>query len=256
MSCAPATVACLFLALSLHAADVVESKVFTAGGTSIPYVQVQIGKLAKGTKVPVVFFLHGAGERGDGNGAQLNHIYNGNAGLGRPSQSTPCLLIAPQCPANGQWVDVPWSNGSYTQPAISPALDLALQLIDSIAAAPAVDTNRISIVGLSMGGYGTWDAIARRPGFFAAAVPCCGAGDLAFAKALTTLPIWAFHGAKDDIVPASGTRDMIAAITAAGGKPKYTEYPHEGHGSWGPAFADDAMWDWLFAQKRAPAKKK
>ena len=108
-------------------------------------------------------------------------------------------------------------------------MELVLELIDKLAAELPVDQRRRYITGLSMGGFGTWDAIERRPQFFAAAIPICGRGDPAQAAKLTKLPIWAFHGEKDPVVPVHRTKDMIAAIRAAGGTPKMTLYPDAGH---------------------------
>jgi predicted peptidase len=119
-----------------------------------------------------------------------------------------------------------------------------------------IDPRRLYVTGLSMGGYGTWEAIERWPNYFAAAAPIAGAGDPSKASVLTHLPVWAFHGSKDTIVPVSGSRDMIAAITAAGGKPRYTEFPGAGHGVWGYVYATTGTADrvpsffpWLFSHQ-------
>jgi predicted peptidase len=101
-----------------------------------------------------------------------------------------------------------------------------------------------------MGGYGTWHALALRPGFFAAAVPVCGGADLKSAEKIKDVPIWVFHGDKDNAVPVARSREMVEALKKAGGSPKYTEYPGVGHNSWDKAYADPEMFAWLFAQKR------
>ena len=103
---------------------------------------------------------------------------------------------------------------------------------------------------MSQGGYGTWDLIARRSELFAAAIAVCGGGDPAQAEKLVSLPIWAFHGAEDRLVPVERSRDMIAAIRKAGGRPVYTEYEGVGHDSWTPTYKNNAVLDWLFAQRR------
>ena len=111
---------------------------------------------------------------------------------------------------------------------------LVLDLIDTVASEYRIDKDRIYLTGVSMGGYGTWDLVARRPELFAAAIPVCGGGDPAQAEKLAKLPIWAFHGDADPLVPVERPRDMIAAIKKAGGEPKYTEYKGVGHDAWTP----------------------
>jgi predicted peptidase len=105
-------------------------------------------------------------------------------------------------------------------------------------------------MGLSMGGYGTWDTLARYPGMFAAGVPMCGGADEKTALALAHTPLWVFHGAKDGVVKPSRSRNMVAALRKAGGSPKYTEYPEAGHDCWVPASKEPDLLPWLFAQKR------
>jgi predicted peptidase len=113
-----------------------------------------------------------------------------------------------------------------------------------------VDTQRVYITGLSMGGFATWELLQREPEKFAAAMPICGGGDLAFAGTLAHVPLWIFHGGADDTVQPKRSRDMAAALVAAGGQPIYTEYPGAGHDVWGQTYSDAKVWDWLFAQKR------
>lgn len=103
---------------------------------------------------------------------------------------------------------------------------------------------------MSMGGYGTWDIIIRKPDLFAAAIPICGGGDETKVAAIAKLPIWAFHGDLDPAVKVIRSRHMIEAIKKLGGTPKYTEYPGQGHFVWIPAHSDPQTWDWLFSQHR------
>ncbi len=130
-------------------------------------------------------------------------------------------------------------------------MKLAFELVDKLAAELPVDKDRIYITGLSMGGFGTWNAIAQRPDYFAAAIPICGGGDKTQAPKLKDLPIWAFHGDKDRTVPCRLTVEMIEAIHQAGGKAKMTIYPGVDHDSWSRTYADPAVLDWLFAQKKS-----
>ena len=113
-----------------------------------------------------------------------------------------------------------------------------------------IDPDRIYVTGLSMGGFGTWDLIARFPDRFAAAVPVCGGGDPGTAPLIRDLPVWAFHGALDRVVPPSNSRVMVRALQEAGARPGYSEYPDVGHNSWTKAYEDPYLLPWLFEQHR------
>src|SRR5581483_4791158 len=144
-------------------------------------------------------------------------------------QHWPSFVVVPQLSASQSWVNVPAWHGSYSQPAQpSVGLLVAKEILDSLQKEyMGIDANRLYVTGLSIGGYGTWDAIERWPGYFAAAAPVAGAGDPSKAALLKNLPIWAFQGSADLSVPVAGSRDMIAAIQAAGGHPRYTEFPSQ-----------------------------
>jgi predicted peptidase len=133
-------------------------------------------------------------------------------------------------------------------------MDIVLDLMDDFIASNPVDPDRVYVTGPSMGGFGTWDAIQRRPERFAAAVPVCGGGDATLAKQIARVPVWAFHGARDPVVNPKRSRDMIAALKAAGAKPRYTEYENVAHSAWIPAYADDEMFKWLFSQRRSGSR--
>jgi predicted peptidase len=231
--------------------DLLEKKVYAdAGGRKLPYRLLKPMAVDGTKKYPLVVFLHGAGERGDDDEKQLVH--------GVPEflkkenrEQYPCFLAAPQCPEGQKWVDVDWGADANPQPKEpSEPMRLVLELVDSLQKDYPIDAKRIYITGLSMGGFGTWDAIARKPEQFAAAVPICGGGDEATASKIAKIPIWVFHGGKDNVVKPSRSRNMIEALKKAGGEPKYTEYPDEGHASWVPAYKDAEMMKWLFAQRR------
>jgi predicted peptidase len=129
-------------------------------------------------------------------------------------------------------------------------LAAVFDLIEALCNEHHIDKDRIYLTGVSMGGYGTWDLISRRPELFAAAIPVCGGGDPAQAEKLAKLPIWAFHGDADPLVPVQRLRDMIAAIKKAGGTPKSTEHKGVGHDAWNATYRDNNVLDWLFAQKK------
>lgn len=221
-----------------------------AAGKSLPYRLLKPDNYDPKQIYPLVLFLHGAGERGTDNEKQLVH---GVAGFASAENRVkyPCFLMAPQCPSAARWVEVDWSADSHKQPEQpSEPMQLTLELLDALSKEFSIDSKRIYVTGLSMGGYGTWDIIGRRPDCFAAAAPVCGGGDETQAARIAKLPIWAFHGAKDGVVKPARSRNMIDALKKAGGDPKYTEYPTIGHNAWTPAYQDPEMFRWLFAQKK------
>jgi predicted peptidase len=198
---------------------------------------------------PLVLFLHGAGERGDDNMKQLIH---GTKEFVKEEnrQKYPCFVVVPQCPNDKRWVEVDWTLDSHQQPEESISLELTRELLANLQKMFRIDSKRLYVTGLSMGGFGTWDLVTRTPDVFAAAVPICAGADESLASRLTKLPIWAFHGEKDTVVKVERSRRMVDAIKKAGGSPRYTEYPGVGHNSWAQAYADPEFMTWLFAQKR------
>lgn len=228
-----------------------EKHTFNAGGHQIPYrLELPQNYNPDDTiKYPLILFLHGAGERGSDNEMQLTHI---DVVFGSEDfrQNYPCFVLLPQCPEGERWVDVDWGLISHTIPqTMTVSLKLTMALLLRTIHQYNIDTTRIYVTGLSMGGFGTWDIIARFPKIFAAAIPICGGADENTADKIVDIPIWAFHGAKDKVVTVDRTRNMIAAIGALGGNPKYTEFPNLGHLCWNAAYATTGLWDWLFSQK-------
>lgn len=204
-------------------------------------------------KYPIMVTLHGAGERGVDDSIQLTHYFNRLWADSAAQALNPTFVLAPQCPANFQWVNTPWGEGSYdfTSKSISVPMQGVMNILDSLEKKYSLDPSRYYASGISMGGYGTWYLLMKYPEKFAAAVPVCGAGDPLKAPAISRIPIWAFHAADDPVVPVAGSRDMIAALQKAGGAPKYTEYPVSqkvGHGSWEPASKTPGLAQWVFSQ--------
>ena len=213
-----------------------EAKTFTQGKASLPYRLLKPANIEKETTYPLVIFLHGAGERGKDNKAQLVHGVREFASPER-MKKYPCFLIAPQCSEKQAWNQEEMSK-------------LVLDLIEQACKDLSIDKKRVYLTGLSMGGYGTWKLLADKPDLFAAGLPICGGGDVKKADVLTKIPLWVFHGDKDGAVKVERSREMVAAIKKAGGKPKYTEYAGVGHDSWSQTYADEKVLDWLFAQKK------
>ena len=219
-------------------------------GNKLPYRMLAPAKLDAGAKYPLVIFLHGAGERGDDNKKQLIHGMNDFAS-DEIMAKYPAFVIAPQCPTGKKWVDVDWGAMTHAVPEKpSESLGATFELIDTMIKTKPVDPKRIYITGLSMGGYGTWDAISRRPELFAAAVPICGGGDPLLAKQIQFVPLWVFHGDQDTAVKVERSRQMVKAIKDVGTTVKYTEYKGVGHDSWTQTYKDLALYEWLFAQRK------
>ncbi|RYY66000.1 MAG: phospholipase, partial [Chitinophagaceae bacterium] len=206
----------------------------------------------KGRRYPLVIFLHGSGERGNDNEAQLKWGVSAFASDENMSQF-PAYVIAPQCPAGQQWGhfnnfgDV---QGARLDAAPSKPMELVLALVRKLCAQGIIDTTRIYLTGLSMGGIGTFDALQRYPKLFAAAVPVCGGGDLSGAPVFAGVPIWIYHGAEDPAVLPDYSIQMLQALTKAGAQPGFTLLPEVGHFSWIAAFNDKMLLQWLFRQHK------
>jgi predicted peptidase len=199
----------------------------------------------KRRKYPLVLWLHGGAGRGNDN---LKQISGGNT-IGShvwtfPENQTrhPCFVVAPQCPDDEMWATL---DGRPTE-----QMRLVFELLQSLKATFSVDAERFYVTGQSLGGFGTWSAIAQRPQLFAAAIPICGGGDESAASNLTKVSIWAFHGEKDEAVSVERSRKMVAAIRQAGGTARYTEYKGAGHVIWDKVFSEPELLPWVFAQTR------
>jgi predicted peptidase len=231
--------------------DVFEARIYRRdGGGALIYRLLRPADDRPQQKYPLVLFLHGAGERGDDNVLQLVHGGRNFADEAMRRRH-PAFIMAPQCPAEKKWVEVPWDAPSHTMPAEpSETMQLVFDAVDALVKEFSIDEKRIYGVGLSMGGYGVWDILQRRPKFLAAAIPICAGGDPAYAPGFKHAPVWAFHGDKDGVVGVHRSREMVAALRAAGGNPLYTEYEGVEHDSWTMTFDNRLLWDWLFAQRR------
>ena len=200
---------------------------------------------------PLVIFLHGSGERGNDNEAQLKWGVQ-NFATDENIRLHPAVVIAPQCPNGKSWSNFSHSNHGPMSLQASPSdpMKLLIALIRQTEKNMRIDTNRIYITGLSMGGFGTYDAIERYPNMFAAAVPVCGGGDETKAPLIAHIPIWIFHGAEDPTVNPEYSLNMTEALRKAGAHPALTMYPETGHFSWIAAYSDPAMMEWMFSQRK------
>jgi predicted peptidase len=171
-----------------------EFKLLDVNGYILPYRFYRPAHLEMGRDYPLVVFFHGVGERGVDNRVQLQNF----ASVIKFWEKYPCFIVAPLCPPNALWVETAFGDPSHSMQA-SPSwpMKMAMDLLDKILKEQPVDTNRVYLTGLSMGGFATWDI----PTKFAAAVPICGGADLALAPRLSKVPVWVFHGDADQIVP-------------------------------------------------------
>lgn len=181
-------------------------------------------------KWPMILFLHGAGERGNDLEMVKKH---GPARLVAEGKQFPFIIVSPQCPGDGWWDS-----------------DNLFLLLDELQEKYQVDKDRTYLTGLSMGGFATWDMASKQPKRFAAIAPICGGGMPFFAPQLKEVPIWAFHGAKDSVVPLKKSQEMVDAVKGAGGDVKFTVYPEADHDSWTETYNNPELYDWFLKHKR------
>ena len=189
----------------------------TADGHTLPYRLLYPKNYDKTKKYPVILFLHGAGERGNDNEKQLTH------GAKRPSN---------------------WP------------LEATLAVVQQLTKQESVDPRRLYIMGLSMGGMGTFEELYRHPNVFAAAAPICGGADVAaYDKRVRKTPFWVFHGAADSVVPVENSRQIVEKLKELKVPVQYTEYPGVNHNSWDNAFAEPQLLPWMFSHSRKKKAK-
>jgi acyl-CoA thioesterase-1 len=260
---------------------------YTSSEGALPFRLFLPENYSRTQKYPLILALHGAGERGTDNIVQvsLNRVAEVWA-EDSTQQKQKCFVVAPQCPSSGKWVNVPqWTDIFYSTQTMaqSDPMTLALKMVDSLIKVYPIDTNRLYLTGLSMGGYGTWDILARHPGKFAAAIPLCGGCDTSKVAVARQTPLWTFHGAQDGTVPPGATRAMMAKIKAAGdsvvqytaqyatyfanatitraaltsaidsgAKKLFCEYTDAQHDIWTKTYNEPLVHRWLFKQVKVP----
>ena len=185
---------------------------------------------------PLLIHLHGAGTRGD----NIDLIYDTAVGpLGEVNRGhdLPFIIAAPQCRGK-MWFEIS---------------ETVLEFIDDVSARPDVDRSRIYMCGISMGGYACWYFAMFRSELLAAIMPVCGGGMPAFASYLKDLPVWAHHGALDNVVDVNETLNMVKALRRLGSEVKLTIYPDRDHDCWTPTFANPEVYEWLLSHRKAGA---
>jgi predicted peptidase len=181
---------------------------------------------------PLILFLHGMGERGSNLELVKKH------GIARIVDEHPdfrFIAVSPQCPITSWW--------AFETEALKA-------MLDSILAKYAVDSDRVYLTGLSMGGYGAWAMGIQYPDLFAAVAPVCGGGEPDAVCALENTPVWAFHGDEDSVVDISESQKMVNALEACGGDVKFTVYPGVGHDSWTQTYNNPELYQWFLSHKR------
>lgn len=226
------------------------------GGDTLPFRVLLPVNYDSTKSYPVVFFLHGAGERGRDNEKQLVH----GASLflkDENRQQYPAIIIFPQCAATDYWSNVLRVHDAggrqfYFLNGGPPNRYMVLvqELVHLVLEEYPVNKSRVYVGGLSMGGMGTYELVNRMPGVFAAAFAICGGANPATAPGMKDLSWWIFHGGKDDVVPPMYSELMAAALKNAGADVRFTLYPNANHNSWDSAFAEPGLMAWLFSHQR------
>lgn len=237
--------------------DLFEKKWFVSKTDTLPYRILYPKNFDSSKKYPVVLFLHGRGESGNDNHKQLTH---GAELFLRDSVRTryPAIVIFPQCSNESFWSNVYLNRQGSPKGEFSfvnggeptQAMQLLLGLMDGIKKKSFVDRGRIYVGGLSMGGMGTFEMLRRDNQTFAAAFAICGGDNILNAKEYYKIPLWVFHGAKDDIVPPKYSKIVVDELRRLGADVKFTLYQNADHNSWDPAFAEPNFLQWIFSHKK------
>lgn len=234
-----------------------EARELVHRGNTLPYRISYPDDYDPSKEYPVVFFLHGAGERGNDNTSQLTHGASLFLNDSLRAQF-PAIVVFPQCPAESFWSNVSIeSTGAgerhfYFQEKGKPtqAMALLLRLTKKIIKEEAVDKQRVYVGGLSMGAMGTFELLRRQPKVFAAAFAICGGDNTRNAQKYAHIPLWIFHGEQDNVVPPDHSRVLVYHLQQLGAEPRYTFYPDANHNSWDPAFAEPDFLPWLFSHSK------
>ncbi len=189
---------------------------------------------------PLLLFLHGLGESGTGEFQRLA-IHGPPKLIAKEGKHFPFVVVSPQSPK---------PTGDFQTVIDSWKSDELMALLDNVESQYSINKSRVYVSGLSMGGFGTWRLVANHPERFAAAIPVCGGGKPEWAESLKSTPIWAFHGAKDSVVPLKGSEEMVTALQRAGGDVKLTIYPDLDHDSWTKTYDNPAIYDWLLRHSK------
>jgi predicted peptidase len=213
-------------------------------------------------KYPILFFLHGRGESGTDNQKQLTH---GGKLFLKPEirKNFPAIVVFPQCPATDYWANVKITANEKGKRHFdfrkggkpTKAMHALLGMVDNFLDKPFVDHQQVYIGGLSMGGMGSYEMLRRKRNTFAAAFAICGGDHVGNVRKYQNIPLWIFHGEKDDVVLPSYSINIANQLKIYGKEVKLTLYPNANHNSWDAAFAEPDLLNWLFSHKNTVGKK-
>ncbi len=229
-----------------------QKKTFEHKGQTLPYRILLPKNFDSNTTYPLVLFLHGSGERGNDNEAQLVH---GSSLFANEEiqEKFPSIVVFPQCAAESSWARIDVKDGEfifYEKGEPTQEMVLLEGLLKQLKRDYKIDKKRMYIGGLSMGGFGTFELVRRNPKMFAAAFPICGGANPLISKKLAKLDWWVFHGDADNVVPEKCSADIVKAMKAQAIDVKYSVYKGVGHNSWDNAFAEPELLSWLFSKSR------
>lgn len=228
-----------------------EKQIFKTNSGALPYRLIPPPKEVGKQQYPMLVYLHGMGTRGKDNETPLEKFAPFLIDSMTGQNKFPCYVLIPQCPDNDVWVSFPGFPQSLASPAkATTAGTMVVQLIRQLLKTKNIDSSRIYLSGYSMGGEGTFDLISREPGLFACGVPLASVADTARAGMFAHTPVWAFHGADDQVNDVKYTRLMVDAIRNKGGEIRYSEIPACGHDCRAFAYRNNEVWEWMFRQQK------
>lgn len=239
-----------------QSSNLYEKHQYIKDNDTLPYRLLLPEGYKKDRKYPLVIFLHGSGERGNDNEKQL--VHGGDLFMNKENrQQYPAIVVFPQCSQRSFWSNVKitgdgnnrafefTNGGTPTFP-----MRLLMELLKDLGGRFSIKEQQVYVMGLSMGGMGTFELVNRMPGTFAAAIPICGGANTATAANLSGTKWWVFHGGKDDVVLPKYSEEMVAAMKKNRVDVKFTLFPDANHNSWDATFAQPGLLNWLFSQNR------
>jgi predicted peptidase len=229
---------------------------FIKGGDTLNYRMLLPENFDVNKQYPVLFFLHGSGERGNDNEAQLVHGTKPFLNA-ENRQKYPAIIIFPQCPQDDFWANVKFGDGKSSerfsfQKGVKPnkSLSMLMALLAKMKSEKFTDNDRFYVGGLSMGAMGTFEILRRKPNLFASAFAICGGDHVENVKKYKHVPLWVFHGAKDNVVPIQKSEIVVNELKRLDANVKFTVYPDANHNSWDAAFAEPDFLGWIFSLRK------
>lgn len=241
--------------LSMAQNNTYTKEVYIEGSDTLLYRLLLPENFDPAKKYPVLFFLHGAGERGNNNESQLVHgskLFQSE----RMRKDFPAIVVFPQCPPKDFWSNVKFRDSGdrfdfQTDGDPGKAMKLLTGLVENFRGLKYAAKDQFYVGGLSMGGMGTLELLRRKPKVFAAAFSICGGDNIENAKKYKKVPLWFFHGEKDNVVPVEKSKVVVAELQRLKAKDvKLTLYPEANHNSWDAAFSDQGLLPWLFSHRK------